>query len=167
MNHRHFSPLLRLAVILAGAVASASGQTYNGHGYGFFGMDAPNGGSLLNLMSTGGGAEVFVYKGLAVGGDLAFMFPREYPSDWVGLFSVNPAFHFVNRQRPGRVVPFVTGGYTLGFRNGTANLMNWGGGITGWMTQHVGLRTEARIYEYIGTRPQHYSAGVRLGLQFR
>jgi len=65
------------------------------------------------------------------------------------------------------VVPFVTMGYTLGFRSGTANMMNWGGGLTWWMFRRVGLRTEVRSYEYLGHYNGHFNAGLRFGVQFR
>lgn len=167
MNSKRSLNSLRLLAALFTVAAAAYGQQYNGHGYGFFSMDSPNGGTLLKMMSAGAGGEGFLYKGLALGGELSYVFPREYPSDGFGLFSVNGAYHFVNRQRPGRIVPFVTGGYTLGFRSGTANLMNWGGGVTWWVSQRVGLRTEVRSYEYVGSHAEHFLAGVRFGVQFR
>ena len=40
--------------------------------------------------------------------------------------------------------PFITGGYTLGFRGGSENLYNLGGGIDYWPKQHVGLRFDVR-----------------------
>ena len=42
------------------------------------------------------------------------------------------------------VPPIITGGYTLGFRGGSENLYNFGGGIDYWPKQHVGLRFDVR-----------------------
>ena len=167
MKSKWYTISIGLCLVLICAGTPASAQRYNGHGYAFASVEAPNGGTLTNMLSAGGGGEGFVWKGLAAGGELSYLFPREYPSEGVGMFSVNAAYHFVNRDRPGKLVPFVTAGYTLGFRTGTANMVNWGGGVTWWMFRRVGLRTEVRSYEYAGEGGGHFSAGLRFGVQIR
>lgn len=159
--------LLRISLLLAAAALPAAAQRYNGHGYFYYGLDAPNSGNLAQLMSTGGGAEGFLWKGLAAGAELGYLFPRTEPGNGIGLFNVNGAWHFVNRDHPRKFVPFVTAGYTLGFRNGTANLFNWGGGATYWFSRHAGLRTEVRLYEYTNPYWRHFDTALRFGIQIR
>ncbi|WP_321475782.1 hypothetical protein [uncultured Paludibaculum sp.] len=158
---------LRTILLLAVALLPAAAQRYNGHGYFYYGLDAPSGGNLAQVMSTGVGGEAFVWKGLAAGAELGYLFPRTEPGIGVGLFNANGAWHLVNRDHPGKFVPFVTAGYTLGFRGGHANLLNWGGGATYWFSRHAGLRTEIRLYEYLGPYPDHFDTSLRFAIQIR
>lgn len=153
--------------LLAASALTASAQRYNGHGYFFYGLDAPNSGNLAQLMSTGGGGEYFIYKGLAAGAELTYLFPRTEPRNGVGLASFNGSWHFVNRDHPRAFVPFVTAGYTLGFRSDTASFGNFGGGATWWFALHAGLRTEVRVYEYLGRYSNHFDTALRFGIQIR
>lgn len=157
----------RTLFLLAATNLTAAAQSYNGHGYFYYSLDAPSGGNLAQMMSTGAGGEVFVYKGLAAGAELSYLFPRIEPGIGVGLLNLNGAWHFVNRGHTRKFVPFVTAGYTLGFRGGTANLFNWGGGATYWFTHRAGLRTEVRVYEYVGAYYQHFDTSLRFGVQIR
>lgn len=143
---------------------SATAQSYNGHGYAFFGLDAPHSGSLSDLLSVGGGGEGFVWRGLAAGGDLAYVGPRQGYGEGIGLLSANGSYHFVDRSQPGRVVPFVTGGYGLAFRSGTLNLWNIGGGMTWWFSRHAGLRAEVRSFHWKGER---FDTSLRFGVAFK
>ena len=128
---------VRLLVWPALAAVALYGQQvgrYNGHGYGWFSVDKPLGAGW-EAHSAGGGGEGFIYKGLAAGADLGYMWPRGAASEGIGLLSVNGAYHVVNRETPGRLVPFVTAGYSLAFRSRTVNLFNWGGGATSKSTK--------------------------------
>ncbi|MBN9658290.1 MAG: hypothetical protein J0H49_08930 [Acidobacteria bacterium] len=156
----------RILLLLTLAILPAAAQRYNGHGYFYYGLDAPSGGNLAQMMSTGIGGEGFVWKGLAAGAELGYLFPRTEPGIGIGLFSVSGAWHFVNRDHPRKFIPFVNAGYTLGFRQGTANLAHWGGGATYWFSRHAGLRTEVRVYEYVGAYAQHFDTSLRFGIQF-
>ena len=83
-----------------------------------------------------------------------------------GMFSVNGYYHFADRSA--RVDPFVTGGYSLGFRSGTLNFGNFGGGVNLWLRESLGMRIEFRDHVHISSRVSdfHYW-GIRLGVVFR
>ena len=84
----------------------------------------------------------------------------------IGLFSLNGSWHFADRA--GRFDPFVTGGYTLGFRSGTLNFGNFGGGANIWLRESFGLRVEFRDHLHISSRvPNLHYWGVRFGVAFR
>lgn len=133
-------------LILAVLTPCLAQQNYNGHGFGYFGVDLKPDRSV-RLLTAGAGGEAFLWKGLAAGADVGYVFSPEQGGDsGFGLLSVNPAYHFTNRTRDQKLVPFVTAGYSLGFRSGTANFYNYGGGATWWMSERVGLRLEVRDY---------------------
>src|SRR5262245_34924920 len=97
------SLFLAMAVIMP---AQNNTGRYGGHGYAVFGAGAVDG---AGLMSVGVGGEGFLVKGLAIGGELSYLFPRNF-SQGVGLVSVDPAYHFL--ARPGHsLAPFVAAGY--------------------------------------------------------
>jgi hypothetical protein len=131
---------------LSGFYAQANAQSNTWQGYAYFGVhETP--GAFGDVLSAGVGGEGFLYRGLAAGGDLGYMFPRTSPPvSGIGLLSVNPSYHFVNKDRTNRVVPFVTGGYGLAFSSGAANLVNFGGGATFWFRDGLGFRLEVRNY---------------------
>ncbi len=152
-----------LALTPLGLPAEDFVRPYNGHGYLFWGPGAaPGGGSMQQL---GGGGEAFIYKGLAAGAELGYMYPSETFVYGLGMFSTNGSYH-LNRNRNAKLLPFVTGGYTLAFRGGHENLFNFGGGLTWWMADHVGLRVELRDYVWMCCRTEH-SPQVRFGLTLR
>ena len=154
-----------LMVGLALTVAAAA-QEYKGHGYVYTSVDKPSPGNFADLMSVGGGGEGLVWKGLTVGGDIGYLFPRVSAQSGVGMLSLDGGWTFVDRQKPGRIVPFLMAGYTLAFRSGTANLMNLGGGVAWWFTHHLALRTEVRTYVYTQGGGA-FDTALRIGLQFR
>ncbi len=116
------------------------------------------------IMGGAGGGEVFVWRGLSLGGDLAAQ--RFLAHDPVfGLLSMNVGYHLVNRQRPVRIDPFINyiigGAFTNDFWVGTAGI---GGGLNYWFRDGMGLRTEARF------QVAHAEEGLlmfRVGLSFR
>ena len=62
---------------------------------------------------------------------------------------------------PGRkTIPFVTGGYSLAFRDGAINLIHYGGGFNHWFNDRWGMRFEVR--NHTQTRSAEYQL-----LQFR
>jgi hypothetical protein len=114
-------------------------------------------------MSLGGGGEAFVYKGLAVGGDISYLFSGSRIANGMGLASANASYHFVGLDPNGRWIPFVTGGYSVAFRDGAASLANYGGGVTYWFKPHWGARVEVRNYQSAAAS----LVSVRFGLSFR
>ena len=93
---------------------------------------------------------------------MGYWFPRGAFAAGIGLLSVNGAYHLVNREERGRFVPFVTAGYTLGFRARTRNYFNWGGGATYWFSRRVGMRVEVRD---LRPRDRYSHTTVRFGVQ--
>ena len=130
----------------------------DGHGYLYFG---PGSGSTAHV---GAGGEGFVYTGLAIGGEIGYLFPREQFLYGLGVLSVNTSYH-VDAHTHWKLQPFVTGGYTLGFREGVGHFLNVGGGITYWLSTHAGLRVEYQ--EYIPTAWRGDFREVRFGLALR
>lgn len=150
------------------AATSAFAQTGNdrrGQGYVFVAPSGFTSGSTAGV-HIGGGGEGLVYKGLGVGGEIGYAFPGESPDNGLGIASVNGSYHFKNASASGKVVPFVTGGYTLLFRSATANAFNFGGGVNYWFKERLGLRLEFR-----GHVPERNEIsqvyGFRIGLSFR
>jgi hypothetical protein len=159
---RHL-PTLFLITLLAASAASAQ-TTYNGHGYGFFGFEKPSGGSMGDTMTSGAGGDYFIWRGVGIGVDAAYAFPRREPSEGIGLASVHGSYHYVNRYNPRRFVPFANSGYTLAFRSGTANFAHIGAGMIYWFTDRAGFRFEWR--NTFNTE-ERFLNGIRLGITFR
>ena len=97
------------------------------HGYGF--------------LHTGGGGQARLAGGLGITAEMGYLAYLEAPGRGVGLFSPGVVYSF---NRSARTVPFVTGGYTLFFRSGTASGFFVGGGVDRWMGEHWGIRIEGR-----------------------
>ena len=159
---------IRLLTIvgLAACVPGVFAQDYNGHVYGHVGNGLATETEREQIV-VGGGGEGFVWKGLAAGGDINYVFRRDNAGEGqYGLGSVGAAYHFTDRTRQQKLVPFVTGGYSLGFAGGgaTINLFHYGGGVTYWMAERVGLRVEFRDHVESNGR---LVAFVRVGVSFR
>ncbi|MGH9660050.1 MAG: hypothetical protein ACRD96_15990 [Bryobacteraceae bacterium] len=133
----------RVLICLVLTLPLVAGDKPPGHFYAGFGVAAPTI-DIGNGYNTGVGGEGFVWRDLAVGSDVAYVFPRRSAGSGYGLWSINPAWHFGASSRWTRVVPFVTTGYSLAFRSGVANMINYGGGATWWMNDRLGLRFEIR-----------------------
>ncbi len=157
-----FTRFMTASLIAIGMAATACSQeSYRGQGYFQYGIGrAPGGG---NAQQIGGGGDVFVYKGLAAGGELGYLYTSEAFTYGVGLFSANGSYYF-NRKASARFSPFVSAGYSLAFRSSSENLYNFGGGVTWWMARHVGLRFEFR--DYVWPQSEH-SPLFRVGISFR
>ncbi len=138
-----------------------------GHGYVFFAPGgASNSGFTNSTMHAGGGGDIFVWKGLGAGAELGAIWPTENIAGIIGVLSVNGSYHFYG-STPRKVVPFVTSGYTLLFREGTANATNVGGGVTWWFREKTGLRLEFRDHIWSPDRSTVHLWQVRIGLSFR
>ena len=105
-------------------------------------------------------------KGIGVGAEVGAVGTRQYFGDSVvGVFSPNGYYHFVHGKDI-KIDPFVTGGYTLIFRSGHANLFNFGGGMNYWFRRRLGGRLEVRDQVHTEGASVHYW-GIRFGLAFR
>ena len=123
---------------------------------GFGGLGFVTGDEENGIFNAGFGGEGLIYKGLAVGADVGYLGPLEFAGEGFGNLNINGSYHFFNGQSTQKWTPFVTGGYTLFFREGTANLFNIGGGVTYWINPSKGVRFEVRdqIWNDYGT--YHY-----------
>jgi hypothetical protein len=85
--------------------------------------------------------------------------------DSVGVFSISPYYHFLHERK---LDPYATAGYSLLFRDFTANGFNYGGGVNYWFDDALGLMVEIRDRRIArsGAPAAHYW-GVRIGLTFR
>jgi hypothetical protein len=125
-------------------------------------------GSTTGTLHFGGGAEGFVYKGLAIGAEAGFLAPVRSFQSGFGLLDVNSSYHFISPHKTKKVVPFITGGYSLSFGSGVANGVNFGGGVNWWMRDRLALRLEARdhiLSVRSGPTPQAWE--FRIGFSFR
>jgi hypothetical protein len=94
------------------------------HGY-IYAAPVLTSGGLASAAQLGGGGDTKLYKNLALSGDVGWIATQ----DGFGLASVNGTYNLPS-FRDGKLAPFVTSGYTLGFRDSTASSMNVGGGFT-------------------------------------
>lgn len=149
------------------AQAAAYGQSTDeprGWGYGFGAVGGTSGGSVATL-HVGGGGEGLVYKGLGLGAEVGYLSPFEDLADGIGILSTNVSYHFVKPRSNQKLIPFVTGGFSLAFRNGASGGGNFGGGVQYWVRPRLGLRFEFRDHIFSSDTAHLY--GFRVGLSFR
>jgi hypothetical protein len=112
------------------------------------------------------GGEAVLGKGIGLGAEVGALGTRQYFADSVvGVFSPNGYYLFVHGNDI-KIDPFVTGGYTLLFRSGHANLFNFCGGLNYWFRTTLGGRLEVRDQVHTDGSSVHYWE-VRFGLAFR
>ena len=145
-------------LILQNGFAQETGGA--GEGYVFFapGVATPGNDGTAHF---GVGGDL-LFKRIGIGTELGYLTPIRHFGDGIGVLSPNLSYHFAS----GKVSPFVTGGYSLFFRNGHASGFNVGGGVNYWVSNRMALRFEVRdnvLAEYINT---HF-VGIRAGLTFR
>ena len=168
---RRLTYIICLTALLAGSAiaqttAAQTTKEHHGQGYGFVAPGAVNDGSSSSTMHFGVGGEGLIYKGLGVGGEIGYAIPTRRPEDGFGIFSANGSYHFRHASASGKLVPFVTGGYSLFFRSSTGNAVNFGGGVNYWFREHAGIRAEFRDHVLTVDRNLHYF-GFRIGFTFR
>ena len=160
LHSRLLSCVLLAVMVCSGAVLAAA-QEHNAEGYLFFApgvITAP--GNSTASVHFGAGGEGFVHKGIAVGGELGYLTPWRDFDGGVGILSLDGQYHF---SRGEKVVPFVTAGYSLGFRSNHANLFNYGVGANIWMKHNKGLRLEFRDH----VDSNNHFIDFRIGFAFR
>jgi hypothetical protein len=154
-----FHRLLFLIACLPVAVHAQS------HGYVFFGPGGvTSGGHTDGVMCTGIGGEFISGIGVGGGVEVGYNAPWGALQNGIGTASANGAFHF---KPSARIVPFVTGGYTLFFRNGHANGFNFGGGVNWWFATRFGLKADIRDQVGVGDFSGVHFWGFRAGLTLR
>jgi hypothetical protein len=158
-----------LAIALGSQAARAqtpkAEQRGAGQGYVFFapGAVAASYGSSA-LLHFGGGIEALMHRGFGVGLELGMVGPPQAVGAGFGVFSADAQYTF--GRRTAKLSPFITGGYSLAFREGFASGINFGVGAHYWFSRRVGLRFEARDHVMVQYRDAHFVAG-RVGLAFR
>ena len=155
---------LYISLILAAAGAVASAQ--RSHGYLYIAPGAVSGaGASTMTLHLGAGGEFVFGKRIGVGVELGALGPRrDYADNVIGVGSVNGSYHFKTSSE--KIDPFVTAGYSIGFRTGTINLFNFGGGINYWFLSRLGLKVELRDHVGSPNGGAIHFWGVRFGLAF-
>lgn len=150
----------------AAAITSTQpAKEYRGHGYVFVAPGVVTSGSTATL-HFGGGGEGLIRGGFSAGAEIGGLVPVRDFSEGFGILSADAGYHFLKASQSGKVVPFVNGGYTLFFRSGVANGVNFGGGVNYWFKERVGLRFEVRDHVAVEIPETHF-IGFRIGLTFR
>jgi hypothetical protein len=121
-------------------------------------------GSHVGALQFGGGGDLALTKGFTIGGDIAYQFPFRSAGDGVGILDANVGYHF--KPKKGKIVPFVTGGYSTMFREGAVHGANVGAGFTWWAADRHGLRIEVRDQIFRGGATLN-NVGFRIAWAFR
>ncbi len=146
-----------------GQTAPGTPDRHHGQGYLFLAPGAYVGYSeSVATMHFGGGGEAFIYKGLAAGAEVGGIWALR-GSDLLAVFSADGSYHF---SRSRKLSPFLACGYSRIWGDGSANMVNFGGGINWWLGERKGIRLEFR--EHIYAESSHRQiAEVRIGFAFR
>ena len=155
-----------LAVFLLGffltVSVSGQGSEKKGWGYGFFvGGFATDGSESEGIVHMGGGVDLLLAGGLGVGLEIGSLSWGGI-SDGVGVFSPGVIYAFNTDQK---TIPFITGGYTLFFREGSANGAFFGGGVNYLIGDNWGIRVEGRDQVFIEDGSFH-NLEARFGVMF-
>jgi hypothetical protein len=153
-------------LICLSSVSFAQAGDKRAWGYVFGGVGGASDGEGA-FAHVGGGGEGLLHKGFGIGGELGYFAPVSGTfGNGVGILSVNPAYHFTNASASKKVVPFVTGGFSLAFRSSAASGGgNVGGGVQYWFKEKAALRVEFRSHVFSSDRP--YLHSLRVGISFR
>jgi hypothetical protein len=155
-----------LLTVAPGLVAAQAAREHRGQGYFFTAPGAVNDEGSIGTLHCGVGGEGLLHRGLGVGGEIGVIGTWSGQGDTMGIASVNSSYHFRGASASRKVVPFVTGGYSLFFRHFSASGANFGGGVNYWFHDRLGLRLEFRDHVVNIDGQRHY-VGIRIGLAFR
>lgn len=156
--------VLFVGLLLSFWTGAALAQSSNG--YLFFGPGAVTAcGMSSGAFYFGGGGEGILGKIVGLGGELGAVTSTHFRGT-LGLADANGYVHFTASRRP-RFDPFVTGGYSLLFHSGHANLFNVGGGLNYWFGKSLGLRLEFRDHIWRESSVTAHYLGLRAGICFR
>lgn len=137
-------------------------QFRRGLGYLVVGPTVLSGGSDSEVPWQGaGGGEFRLANGLGFGAEIGVI-------DNLAQVSVNPYFHFNKMDPRGKLVPFVTAGFTgAGNAEFGERWFNFGGGVDYWIKERIGVRFEIRdMVDNHHSEPWHI-VGFRMGLAWR
>jgi hypothetical protein len=104
--------------------------------------------------------------------DLAAIIPSKgkIGSEIVGSLSLNGYYHFLSSAKTNsNLDPFLTGGYSLLYRDFAANGFNVGGGLNFWAWENWGLMFEVRemIFSNSSVLPANHYTEFRVGFTHR
>jgi hypothetical protein len=136
------------------------------YSYAFAGLLAPSNAGE-SALHTGVGGEGIIYKGFGVGGEIGYV--RSFgsvPNYGAGILSVNSSYHFLNASKSRKLVPFATGGFSLLYNSDSPLGANFGGGVTYWFKDRLGVRFEVRDHVPIYSGGGHYPS-FRVAFTFR
>jgi len=143
--------------------APGTSDRYHGQGYLFLAPGAYVGYSETRAtMHFGGGGEALLYKGLGAGAEMGGIWALQ-GSDLFALFSADGSYQF---SRGRKISPFLTCGYSRIGGDGSANMVNFGGGINWWLGERKGIRLEFREHVYADSGHRQI-AEFRIGFAFR
>lgn len=202
MRQRIFALLLGLGICavcahpLQAQTSGSADPDYNKQFYLFASLGALSGAQVgpnitvppYKAFQFGGAAELFVFKGLAVGAELAATSKPiaskpitytyrtfsgseatvTYPATGVkGWGALTLGYHFKKLSASGRFVPFVMAGSGIFARDGLAESINYGGGVSLWRSRHHGWRLEYRKHVVQDGGYETRLRSVRIGLVLR
>jgi hypothetical protein len=157
-----------LVLVFISAIASAqSPDVRRGWGYGFIAVGGTAGDGSVFTFTYGGGGERLIYRGLGLGAELGNVTPISDVGHGLGIFSANASYSFGASDRSRKTVPFVTGGYSVKFRDDddSGPGLNIGAGVQFWESDRLGVRLEFRDHHFFKGALNFY--GVRVGITFR
>jgi hypothetical protein len=161
-NHLTKLPFILLPLLLVGA---AGAQDTRGNFFVGPGSTSQSGVGQRSY-EVGGGVERLLDRGISAGAELEGVVQATgRAKNSVGILSLNPYYHFL---KDSKLDPYATFGYSLLFRDYTANLYNYGGGVNYWFSDKLGLKLELRdhVWRHKGIDSTHIW-GVRIGVTFR
>src|SRR6185436_17543803 len=125
--------------------AQSSGQR-RGWGYGFLALGGTAGDGSAFTLHYGGGGERLIYRGVGLGAELGNVSPATNFGNGLSIFSANLFYSFRGRDGSRKTIPFVTGGYSVKFRDDddSGGGLNLGAGVQYWASNRAGLRVEFR-----------------------
>jgi len=160
--------VLPLAILLLPAALAAQATSkpfrYNGSGTVFFSAGACQHGNLN--VGVGAAGEGFLWRGLTLGGEAGYYrFPAD-PDVGYGVFMIGPGYHFVNRNKPAKIDPYlnlrlVGGAFSSGGFSGAGGL---GAGANYWFKERLGLQTGVQVHVLA---IEEAIVSFRVGLAFR
>ena len=152
---------LLITTLITCFAATADAQV---HGYAVAGPAGASGFANTRrvTVNAAGGAEIFLAKYFAIGGEGCFF-------DRLITVSANGSLHVVSAGD--RMSPFITAGYSkmgIGDGEGPAfNEWNIGAGVDAWMGDHAGIRFELRDHIRPDRRGVTHYGAFRVGIVFR
>lgn len=164
MRPEGFAKMIMVMLLL-----SPLGFGQSGNGYVFFapGQFRAEGASAFGI-HFGGGGKYIARSGIGVGAEIGIAGPKDnFGEGYSGLFSPN-GYYVFNSVKDGKAQPFITGGYTRVFGHGARdNLGNFGGGVTYWTGERIGVLAEYRHHVGRDEGTTLHFWAVRIGLAFR